>query len=310
MLTELQKQTAKAVVNIFETGRAQGDYGRVTLLVGDSGHLTYGMAQTTLGSGNLYLLIKAYCAAQGAAYAGALKPYLQRLADIDLRLDNDMTFRGLLKDAGADPVMRETQDNFFDRVFWRPSAEAAARLGLVEPLSTAVVYDSTIHGSWAAMRDRTLAKMGQPSAAGERAWVAAYVKERRNWLATHPNTLLGKTVYRMDTFETLIGTKNWQLALPMTVRGVRIDQTVFDYRPPVPVSAVDAATRNLRLTTPCMTGADVRALEEALVKEGYAINVDGVFDAGLEGALKSFQKEYGLVADGIAGSATRMILGL
>lgn len=310
MLSEIQKQTAKAIVNIFETGRALGDYGRVTLLAGDSGHLTYGMAQTTLGSGNLYLLIKAYCAAPGAAYAAALKPYLERLADIDLRLDTDMNFRGLLKDASADPAMQDTQDSFFDRVFWRPSAEAASKLGLAEALSLAVVYDSTIHGSWAAMRDRTVAKVGLPSKAGERGWISAYVKERRNWLATHSNPLLGKTVYRMDAFEALIGAKNWQLALPVAVRGVRIDQTVFDYRPPVPVSAVDAATRNLRLTQPYMTGADVRALEEALAKDGYAINVDGVFDAGLEGALKAFQKEHGLTADGIAGPATRMILGL
>ncbi|WP_339833646.1 peptidoglycan-binding protein [uncultured Parvibaculum sp.] len=310
MLTELQKQTAKAIVNVFETGQARGDYGRVTLLAGDSGHLTYGMAQTTLGSGNLYLLIKAYCAAAGAAYAAALKPYLQRLADIDLRLDNDMTFRGLLTDAGADPVMQEAQENFFDRVFWRPSAEAASKLGLAEALSHAIIYDSTIHGAWAPMRDRTLVKMGQPGRAGEHAWIAAYVRERRNWLATHPNRLLGRTVYRMDAFETLIGAKNWQLALPVTVRGVRIEPVIFDYRPPVPVSAVDAATRNLRLTTPHMTGADVRSLEEALAKEGYAINVDGVFDEGLERALKSFQQEYGLFADGIAGPATRMMLGL
>ncbi|MEX0838874.1 MAG: peptidoglycan-binding protein [Parvibaculum sp.] len=309
MLTELQKQTAKAIVNIFETGRARGDYGRVTLLAGDSGHLTYGMAQTTLGSGNLHLLIKAYCTAPGAAYAAALNPYLQRLADIDLRLDNDLTLRGLLKEAGADPAMQEAQDGFFDRVFWRPTVEAASRLGLAEALSLAVIYDSMIHGSWNPTRDRALATAGQPSKVGERSWIAAYVKERRNWLAKHPNALLGKTVYRMDAFDTLIGAKNWQLALPLAVRGVRIDRTVFDYRPPVPVSAIDAATRNLLLTTPHMTGADVRALEEALVKDRYAINVDGVFDEGLEAALKSFQKEHGLIADGIAGPATRTILG-
>ncbi|MFN3627331.1 MAG: peptidoglycan-binding domain-containing protein, partial [Parvibaculum sp.] len=59
-----------------------------------------------------------------------------------------------------------------------------------------------------------------------------------------------------------------------------------------------------------MTGNDVRALEAALVREGYAINQDGVFDAGLEAALKAFQREYGLVDDGIAGPATRLMLGI
>ena len=59
-----------------------------------------------------------------------------------------------------------------------------------------------------------------------------------------------------------------------------------------------------------MTGNDVRALERALVEEGYAIDCDGIFDEGLGAALKSFQTDYGLVADGIAGPATLLMLGL
>src|SRR5690242_6887784 len=50
------KKVAEAIVNIFETGSALGNYGAVTLIPHDSGHLTYGRSQTTLGSGNLYLL--------------------------------------------------------------------------------------------------------------------------------------------------------------------------------------------------------------------------------------------------------------
>ena len=53
MLTELQKRAAQAIINVFETGDAQGDYGKVTLMKGDPGHLTYGRSQTTLSSGNL-----------------------------------------------------------------------------------------------------------------------------------------------------------------------------------------------------------------------------------------------------------------
>ena len=58
-MTSLQKKTAKAIVNIFETSRVLGNYAQVTLMLGDSGHLIYGRSQTTLGSGNLHLLIKA-----------------------------------------------------------------------------------------------------------------------------------------------------------------------------------------------------------------------------------------------------------
>jgi chitosanase len=36
VVSDLQKKTAQSVVNIFETGRALGDYGKVTLLAGAS----------------------------------------------------------------------------------------------------------------------------------------------------------------------------------------------------------------------------------------------------------------------------------
>jgi chitosanase len=51
MLNDLQKRTGKAIVNIFETGHPLGIYGKVTLIKGDTGHLTYGCSQTTLAAG-------------------------------------------------------------------------------------------------------------------------------------------------------------------------------------------------------------------------------------------------------------------
>jgi chitosanase len=187
---------------------------------------------------------------------------------------------------------------------------SARRTGLGEALSAAVVYDSAVHGSWTAMRDRTTAKAGSASSAGERKWIGAYLDTRRDWLASHSNSLLRKTVYRMDAFRALAASGNWSLDLPMTVRSVRIDTDTLGLRPPVNASAIEVATRNLRLTDPKMSGNDVRALEEALSKEGYAINRDGIFDEGLETALKSFQRDFGLVDDGIAGPATRLMLGI
>jgi chitosanase len=74
MLNQLQKRAAQAIVNIFETGRVLGDYSRVTLLPGDTGHLSYGRSQATLGSGNLFSLINAYCEAANAQFALALRP--------------------------------------------------------------------------------------------------------------------------------------------------------------------------------------------------------------------------------------------
>ncbi len=90
MLNKLQKKATQAIINIFETGKVLGEYDRVTLLAGDPGHLTYGRSQTTLASGNLHLLIKAYCENDLAEYGAELTSYLERLADCYLGLDTNM----------------------------------------------------------------------------------------------------------------------------------------------------------------------------------------------------------------------------
>lgn len=308
-LTFLQKRAAQAIINVFETGTPGGDYAMVTLLPGDSGHLTYGRAQTTLGSGNLHLLIKAYCEAANAALSSQLSRYLRRLEDIDLALDHDFEFRSLLTQAGADPVMQEVQDAFFDRLYWTPAEVAAGSLGIGDPLALAVVYDGKVHGSWIRIRDRVNERHGRPATIGQRGWVHRYIAERRAWLAGHSNHLLRRTVYRMDAFSSLMDNNNWSLALPFSVRGQQINQHVLG-APPVRVTAEDTQQRTLRLTTPAMTGPDVEALERALAERGWAINIDGVFDDGTKRCVTQFQDEVGLVADGIAGPATLSALDL
>jgi chitosanase len=310
MLTDLQKKTAEAIVNIFETGAALGDYASVTLLPGDTGHLTYGRSQTTLASGNLYLLIKAYCAAAGAQFAAALTPYLPRLAACDTSLDTDMTFRGLLHAAGGDPVMHAVQDQFFDRVYWNPSVQDAQNCGVESALGTNVVYDSHIQGAWRTIQNITNTNHGQPSGIGEQAWITAYVSERRNWLANNANALLHQTVYRMDCFQQLIAAGQWDLPLPLTVRGVLIDEEVLSSAPPTRPSAQSPEERILQLQAPPMQGDDVTALQQALLTAGITVAADGIFGAGTDAAVKQFQTQHGLTVDGIVGPATRSALGL
>jgi chitosanase len=45
-MTPIQQKTIKAIVNVFETGQPAGNYSAVTVLAGDSGHLTYGRSQS------------------------------------------------------------------------------------------------------------------------------------------------------------------------------------------------------------------------------------------------------------------------
>ena len=310
MLTDVQRRTDEAIVNIFETGRALGNYGQVTLIKGDSGHLTYGRSQTTLASGNLFLLVKAYCNEPDGQFAAPLRSYLDRMANRDTTLDTDTTLRGLLREAGDDPVMRAVQDKFFDRVYWVPSANDSEAINISSALGTGVVYDSHIHGAWRLVRDKTIKKHGKPPKVKENAWIGFYVDVRRNWLATHPNPALHRTVYRMDAFKKLIDAKKWDLALPITVRGVLLNEDVLTAERPTRVSAHDESERTLQLQTPFMVGDDVEALQRALVKAGVAVDVDGIYGHLTEAAVRRFQQKTGLTPDGILGPATRSALGL
>jgi len=277
---------------VFETDSALGNYGDVTLISGDAGHLTYGRSQTTLASGNLYLLIVAYCEAEGALEADALRPFLSDLGTKNLALDHDEILKAALRRAGADPVMHRVQDEFFDKVYWAPALRAAESLHIYSPLGMAVVYDSHIHGSWALMRDRTTRNHGKPEDIGEGAWIKAYVDERRAWFASHSNPILHLSVRRMDTFKGLMAVNNWSLALPFNVRGVLISEAVLRGERPLPT---------LRLGS---KGDDVVKLQQALVVAGATLKIDGDFGGKTDAAVRAFQGAHGLTVDGVVGAAT------
>jgi len=302
MLTNLQKQTAQAIINIFETGKVQGDYSNVTFVSSDPGGLTYGRSQTTLMSGNLFKLIKAYCNAENAKFATELRPYLNRLEAEDQSLNNNSILRNLLQNAGQDPVMQDTQDIFFDEVYWNPSVQSANSMRIQSPLGVAVVYDSIIHGSWKEMRDRTSQNVGTVANIGEQSWIKHYIDTRRDWLANHRIPLLRKTVYRMDAFKDLIVDRKWDLSLPLTVRGLRIDEESL--------TKGSSGGRLLRLQQPFMQGEDVRQLQEALIKADYQVDRDGIFGPATDKAVRQFQQDKNLTADGVVGKQTFTALGL
>lgn len=308
MLSELQKKTAQAIVNIFESGRPLGDYGCVTVLAGDTGHLTYGRSQTTLGSGNLALLLHAYCDS-GGVFSDALSSFLPAFDRRDERLDNNLKVKTLLRQAGGDPVMHTVQDEFFDRIYWAPTLKSAEYMGVLKPLGIAVVYDSRIHGSYHYIRDLTNEKHGEVRVIGEEEWIKAYVTVRRDWLAANQNRLLRKTVYRMDAFGILIDEGKWDLQLPLTVRNVVVTEEIFGayYMQPTVVSASSEEERVLFLTKPVMRGEDVKRLQKAL---GFPeADVDGIFGKDTDREVREFQEKRGLKVDGRVGPATWSQLG-
>ena len=218
------------IENVLETGSKEPDYSQANYLPDDPGHLTYGRGQTTLASGNLFLLIRAYIAGAGAnsEFGDKFKAYLDRLQARDLTLDYNNDFRQLLSRAGKDPVMQRIQDQFFERIYFEPALTAAQALRIRYPLGLAVVYDSIVSGSFSLIRDRVNVKLygssaTPPSGIDEKEWIKEYVSDRRSWMETNPNSLLRLGVYRMDVFKLLIDSENWGLVAPIIVRGVALD---------------------------------------------------------------------------------------
>ena len=306
-LTTTQARTAQAIVNLFETSRVLGDYGKVTLIDGDTGHLTFGRSQTTLGSGNLHGLVERYCRNAGARFGPRLAAWLPRIKALDFGLDADKKLHNVLRASADDPVMRETQDVFFDETYFQPAMRTAGRFGIQTPLGRAVVYDSYVHGSWGRIRDQVA---GTPATRGEQAWIADYVKARRHWLATNGRADLRATVYRMDAFQRLIDQGFWGLELPLVVRGQEISALSLNglpegcYDGPAPGSRVIEVSASASLPR----GLDVRLVQLGLSDRGVAVTADGVFGRTSANLVRDWQRSQGLPATGIADVGLIMAL--
>lgn len=305
MLTDLQKRTILAVVNVFETGKPLGDYGCVTLLQGDSGHLTYGRSQTTLASGLLHLLVKAYVEAEGALYADLLSGFLPRLDQRDVSLDFDIQLRQILHMAGDDPVMHTVQDAFFDRAYWEPALAKFQRMGFSTALGMAIVYDSFIHGSFERIAALATEAVDRPAASNERAWLRAYVAARSAWLSNHSNKLLRKTFYRTRFFEEQIGSDRWDLFLPIVVRGVALTVSLLGDKAPLPQRASAHEPDDQIILRQGDRGRAVFDVQMDLYSLGHSLAADGFFGQSTKVSVENFQKAAGLRVDGIVGPATR-----
>jgi len=66
----------------------------------------------------------------------------------------------------------------------------------------------------------------------------------------------------------------------------------------------DDKPRILKLSQPRMEGSDVERLQAALKKAGITVGVDGEFGLGTDKAVKEFQQQKSLTADGIVGPKT------
>lgn len=211
-LTVGQLESVIAIVNVFERASPVPDYGPTSWRPGE-----VNLGYLSLSDGGVGRVLEAYVASDRARFAGALTPFLDRVRQRDMTLAQESAFLSALDEAAADPVMQSIQTRFALEL-WRPAFAVARDRGLREPLSYAIVYDSFVHGSWARLHDQTASEQGPLTAENEKAWMLAYVRHRRAWLADHSNQLVNRMAYRMDTMIGLIEADNWQLTPPFYVR--------------------------------------------------------------------------------------------
>ena len=229
-ITSFQKQKILQVVNVFETGSISGNYATVSLLLdgpnGSDGRpirqITYGRSQTT-EFGNLKTLLQLYIANNGK-YAGQFKPYLSKIGKPP-SLCTDTNLLKLLRDTGnLDPVMKNTQDLFFDQLYYQPALNWFTGMQFTLPLSLLVIYDSYIQSGSVPAKIREKFLEPVPKNGGdEKTWIKQYVNARYSWLANSPKAIVRGTVYRTQCFKNAIAKNNWDLLLPINANGIIIN---------------------------------------------------------------------------------------
>jgi chitosanase len=228
-ITTQQKTKILQTVNVFETGSKQGNYADVSLFKdgpkGPDGlqirQITYGRSQTT-EFGNLKPLLQMYVDNKGTL-ASVIKPYLPKVGK-QPSLCNDAKLIQALKDAGNnDPIMRSTQDVFFDKLYYQPAQQWFDANKFTMALSMLVIYDSQVHSGGILSFLREKFKENVPVNGGdEKKWIKAYVDAREFWLEHHSNPVLHNTIYRTQCFKDAIAKNNWDLSQTIKAHGVDV----------------------------------------------------------------------------------------
>jgi chitosanase len=228
-ITPAQKSKIVRVINVFETGKPDGVYDAISIykdgptVNGEKiRQITYGRSQTT-EYGNLKRLIELYIE-RGGLFANAFKPYLSKIGGKNTSLHTNAAFKDLLKrSAREDVIMRNAQDELFDIYYYQPALIFFEGNKFSDALSLLVIYDSYIHsGSIPDFLRKRFPERTPRNGGNGRKWIEQYVNARHDWLRTHSNTILQKTIYRTKCFKDQIAPGNWDLANPVKANGVNI----------------------------------------------------------------------------------------
>jgi chitosanase len=230
------KKILLAVVNCFETGKPQGDYGNVSIYSdgknprtnGGFWQVTYGRSQTT-EQGKLKKLLDLYVANKGQ-FADAIAAYLpsiNRPENNGTHWADNREIQALLKKMGNDPIMQSTQDAFFDAEYFEPAMAWATANGFELPLSKLVIYDSFIHSGQILPFLRQRFDEVPPSKGGdEKKWIKQYLEVRYKWLKTNNLPALRISSNRVAVLQYQVKIDNWGLTKSIIANGQKIEGCV------------------------------------------------------------------------------------
>ncbi|WP_395043868.1 chitosanase [Flavobacterium sp.] len=223
MITAIQKSKILQVVNVFETGTKQGKYDMVVIFadgINNTRQITYGRSQTT-EQGNLKALLQLYIVKKGK-FATQFQPFINDIGKKSL-VDN-VAFKSLLRQsARQDVIMQNSQDEFFEKLYYQPAQHFFEKNLFKNALSMLVIYDSYIHsGSIPAFLRERFPENIPLNGGDEKKWIKQYVDTRHNWLENHSRKILRKTIYRTQCFKNQIATANWDLSKVILANGTSI----------------------------------------------------------------------------------------
>lgn len=211
-MSPLQKQIIERIINIFETGSKVFKFDKIVYNKNDAGGLSYGAFQISLNSGNLYKLILSYTNKENCLFKVEFIPYLDKLKNKDKEINFDSKFKDLLLEASFDECMVACQMGYLDENFWPICLNRCKNFDLDLALSVAVIFDTCIQGSFFPIKEKL----------SQKDWIIKYIYNRKKWLKSR-GELLYNSIYRMESFERIIDEGNWDLNLPLYVRGLKLE---------------------------------------------------------------------------------------
>lgn len=207
------KTKIRSIINCMETGKPVTAYDVITILHDGP----QGQRQVTLGTGftqgggDLKQVIDTYVAKNGT-YSKDFIPYQSRIST-DYTLVDNSKFINLLKiSSQEDQLMRDSQDQIFESLYWVPALVFASANGFTLPFSILVIYDSYVQSGHVPDFLRILFPAKVPAKGGtEQDWISQYLHVRHDWMVNHSNAAIRSSVYRVNDYLVMLKNGNWQL---------------------------------------------------------------------------------------------------